>query len=262
MGGQPPYSAPAAGGAWSYAPPPTPPRSGPSPLLWIVVLGIIGLLVLGGAFVGLNLLRPAATPTPTPLPTLPPTASPGPATPSPTLAPTPSPTASASPTASPTAPTSSPTASPTSSPTTDRAREVARLLALVPAELRADCEEFAESDEPALTCFTDGISHFYYSYASLDDLELAYEARLGIYEISEEVASCFADPTPDPCEVGYRVGELDPAGRVAAASTDDGVRVVYTHDHALVLGTLLSSSRDYADVFVFWADEVVLEYEP
>lgn len=261
--GSPPYyTTPPPTGPYGYGAPATPPPARRSPLLWIVILAVVGLLVGAAIVLGLNLLRPSATPTPTPLPTLAPTPTQPAATATapPTLAPTASPTAP--PTASPTLPpTSSPTA--TASPTADRQREIERLLALVPAEFRDSCSDFTASERPSISCFTDGISHFYDSYQSIDELRSAFDIRLDLRGISTDDPSCFDDPTPSPCEGGYAVGDLDPAGRVGAATDADGSHwVVYTHDHALVLGTLLSSSREYGEVFEFWADDLILEYEP
>jgi len=219
----------------------------------LAALGLLALLVIGAVFVLGQ--PPAPTPTPTASPTPAPTASP---TPSPNATPTPTPTPTPTATA-----TATPTATPSPSPATDHERAIARLLAMVPSEFRADCEEFAESARPSIFCFTDGMSHFYDSFDSLDQLQGTYETRIGLLDITEGVANCFDDPTPAPCEGPYRRGDLDPAGQVGAAIDDEDTSwVIYTHDTALVLGRVLSSSRDYAEVFLFWRDELVIQLPP
>jgi hypothetical protein len=72
--------------------------------------------------------------------------------------------------------------------------------------------------------------------------------------ISREVANCFDESAPVPCEGPYKVNGYDPAGRVAGLVSDGGW-MYWTHEPALIFGTGyadVTGGVPFADLFAYW----------
>src|SRR3954471_18952432 len=228
-----PYQAPAYG----YTEPAV--RRGTSPvvlgLVGLVVVFVIGIVLMAGLHTGPFALTAVASPTPTVEPTDVPTDEPTDApTDEPTLEPSPSeePTASDLASEQPTAPSSSPDRTPYPSAAFDP------LWAIVPADITDSCEPTSNYDIPELFCYvaSEDKSFWYAAYPDIDELNAAYDAWLGYYDVERETANCFDDVLPTPCEGPYQLGGYDPAGRVVDLVDDDDVWMFWTHEPALVLG--------------------------
>jgi hypothetical protein len=217
------------------------------------------LLVGAGVMYALRLgpFAPAATratPTPTLRPS--PTASPSPS-PSPTASPSPSPTPS--PTASPTAePTPTPTTPPTATPTPTGGDDfIAQLLSHVPESLREECSTFGANFGylAAADCAADDgdIDVIYYLYASLDELDEAYQTAIDGLAGPRETGNCF-DTATWPGENSYTI-DGEPAGRVMCQATEDQARVLWTDTRLLIMTFAAELNADIERVWEFWLNE-------
>lgn len=252
----PPYTPPVAptypysAAPYAYAQPA--PRSGPSGVL----IGVVALLVVLVVGVGLMFalhLGPFAvaevspTPAPTETQTVAPTATPVP------------PTDTAPPTASAPPVTEPPTATPALvSPTPGGGYDY--LWAVVPPNVAGSCVEDTEHATPRLFCFIlpQGISFWYEAFPDQSALTDEYDGWLTFRAIGKEVANCFDVPTPLPCEGPYKVGDFDPAGRIAAWTDKSDGWIYWRHDPALVFGTglvTIDETHSFGDLFSYWKSD-------
>jgi hypothetical protein len=221
-------------------------------LVGVIALGLVLLVGVGLMFALQIGPFAVAVASPTPSPTIQPTAPPSTATP--IVVP---PTATTPPGTLP--PTTPPTISPvTVTPTPATAFD--RLWALVPDDVRDSCEEDDLSDTPRLFCFIggDGATSLWYEIMpDIDALNDEYDGWLTYRDVTRGVASCFDTPMPVPCEGPYKVGGIDPAGRVTAVVDGDNGWMYWTHEQALVFGQGLASidaDSTIEDLFAYWAN--------
>lgn len=259
---QSPYVPPTPVPAYAYAQPPyaySPPaqRKGPSGVLvGVIALGLVLLVGVGLMFalhIGPFAVAVASpTPSPTSVPTVPPP------TATPTVVP---PTATTPPTG-----TLPPTTPPTISPglvTPTPATAFERLRALVPDDVRDSCTEDSSLDNPRLFCFIapESVSFWYEAWPDVTSLNDEYDSWLTFRDVTRGVDSCFDTPMPLPCEGPYKVGGIDPAGRVMGVVDGDNGWMYWTHEQALVFGQGLATvdaDHSFEDLFAYWADSASL----
>jgi hypothetical protein len=248
-----PYQAPAFG----YAQPA--PRKSTSPvLLGLVGVGlvlIIGFVLMAALHIGPFAVTAISTPTPTVEPTNQPTEQP---TEQPTDQPTDQPTAEPTPTDIASGVPSEPPSGAARTPFPSAAFDP--IWAIVPSEMSSSCEPTSNFDTPQLFCYvtsgSESLSFWYAPYPDVDSLNAAYDSWLQYRNIVRDIAFCFDDPVPVPCEGGYAANGYDPAGRVAGIVADGGW-LYWTHEPARILGTGYVSEASgvpFADLFGYWVD--------
>lgn len=261
---QPTYTPPPVVPAYPYAQPvygynPPETRKGPSGVLVGVIALVLVLIVGVGAMYALH-IGPFATAvaSPTPIPTVVPTAVVE--TPTPTIPPTAS---AVPPTATVPSTASAPPVTPSTAP-----GALDHLWAVVPVTVRDSCSEDNSLATPRLYCFiaAQTLSFWYESFDTPTALDEEYQSWLTFRSIDQDVANCFDEPMPLPCEGPYKVGGIDPAGRIAAVVDADNGWLYWTHEQALVFGTglvTLGGGQTFDDLFSYWkSDASVLNFTP
>lgn len=261
---QPTYTPPPVVPAYPYAQPvygynPPETRKGPSGVLVGVIALVLVLIVGVGAMYALH-IGPFATAvaSPTPIPTVVPTAVVE--TPTPTIPPTAS---AVPPTATVPSTASAPPVTPSTAP-----GALGHLWAVVPVTVSDSCSEDNSLATPRLYCFiaAQTLSFWYESFDPTTALDDEYQSWLNFRSIDKDVANCFDDPMPLPCEGPYKVGGIDPAGRVAAVVDGSNGWLYWTHEQALVFGTglvTIDGSQTFDDLFSYWkSDASKLNFTP
>ena len=236
----PPLGPPLYTAVPAYHPPP--PRQAGGGVLSLLVIGLLGVLLVGGAGIvvmfamRLGPFAPAAVVSPSPtIVAIPPSPSPtppaiSPASPPPTVPPTPTPTPD---------PTPSPTLEPTATATVSLAYQ--QLDAWISTSIRPGCSEVALEDRLATSiaqavCFAESEPRLERGYALFDDVATMYEFYEQIVDDFERDSGSCPDDVPSEEPWFYNDTPDVTRGRVTCYEDDGQPWLVLTADHAAIVG--------------------------